>query len=268
MGIFDSVFDNPKGLFPVSPGTPIPEGVDIVDPKIYEGRGAPPLGCNIGTDCEKALVIFIGGAADTDYRPMYREFASYCREGHEHQAKAYFTHDANSAIVRYITRWRKRYPGHQVGLIGHSWGGYRAYEVAQRLAEDGVPLDLLVTLDPVKNGTITQRKSASGFGNADNPVEMRPTERPETTKRWYNVFVRDNPAIPICPDVPMITSNRVARNGGGSWRDLKLKGLVDDEWTIESAHDPRHNLQCHKDNGHELVEPMLSHVKTFVVKIT
>jgi pimeloyl-ACP methyl ester carboxylesterase len=212
-------------------------------------------------------VIFVGGAADTEHRPLYKEFAKYCREGHPHQAKAYFTHDANSAVVRYITRWRKRYPNHQVGLIGHSWGGYRAYEVAQRLAEDGVPLDLLVTLDPVKNGTITQRKSAGSFGNSDGGVEMRPTERPETTKRWYNVFVRDNPAIPICPDVRTITSNRVARNGGGSWGDLKLRGLVDDEWTIESRRDPDHNSQCHKDDGHELVYNMMPSVHEFIVRL-
>jgi hypothetical protein len=32
------LFDNPKGLFPITPGTPVPEGVDIVDPKIDEGR--------------------------------------------------------------------------------------------------------------------------------------------------------------------------------------------------------------------------------------
>ncbi len=262
------IFDNPEGLFPVTPGTPVPEGVDIVDPKIDEGRGVPPLGCDIGTDCEKALVIFVGGALDTEYRNMYREFANYCREGHPHQAKAYFTNDANRAIVRYITRWRKHYPGHQVGLIGHSWGGYRAYEVAQSLAEENVPLDLLVTLDPVKNGTFTQRKSAGGFGNSDGAVEMRPTERPETTKRWYNVFVRDNPVIPICPDVPLGTANRVARLGGGAWGDLKQRGLVDDEWTIQSTLDPNHNLQCHRDNGHQLVETMFPYVRPFIMSIT
>jgi hypothetical protein len=99
-------------------------------------------------------------------------------------------------------------------------------------------------------------------------MEMRPTERPEKTKRWYNVFVRDNPAILICPDVPLGTANRVARIGGGSWGDLKQRGLVDDEWTIEGTLDPNHNLQCHRDNGHQLVGTMFPYVRPFIVSIT
>ncbi|WP_198148199.1 alpha/beta fold hydrolase, partial [Elstera litoralis] len=172
MGIFDRVFDNPEGLFPVTPGTPVLEGVDIVDPKINDGDPIPPLGCDIGTDCEKALVIFVGGALDTKYRPLYREFAVYCREGHPHQAKAYFTHDADREIAKYITLWRKRYPGHQVGIVGHSWGGYCSYQVAQRLAGDGIPLDLLVTLDPVTKRDFERR---DGF---EITKSNRPFERP------------------------------------------------------------------------------------------
>jgi hypothetical protein len=87
------------------------------------------------------------------------------------------------------------------------------------------------------------------------------------TKQCYIVFVLDDSAIPICPDVRTITSNRVARNGGGSWGDLKLRGLVDDEWTIESRRDPDHNSRCHKDDSHELVYNMMPSVHEFIVRL-
>ncbi|WP_198148474.1 hypothetical protein, partial [Elstera litoralis] len=166
--------------------------------------------------------------------------------------------DADREIAKYITLWRKRYPGHQVGIVGHSWGGYCSYQVAQRLAGDGIPLDLLVTLDPVTKRDFERR---DGF---EITKSNRPFERPRTTERWYNVFVRDDPAMPTCSNVSMGTSNRVARNGGGSWRDLKLRGLVHGEWEITSDIVSNNSPVCHMDNGHELVQKMLTNVHKYI----
>jgi pimeloyl-ACP methyl ester carboxylesterase len=222
--------------------------------------GVPNLGCNPSADCEKALVVFVGGAGDTKNLNMYSAFIEYCKAQHPHQAKAYFTNDGSEQIARYIAAWRQRFPGHQTGLVGHSFGGWASYRAAQLLAEKGIPLDLLVTLDPV---TKTNFERRNGF---EVSYPKRPFERPKTTGKWYNVFVKDDPNMPVC-STSKSNANRIARIGGGSWNDLKQTGLVDDEWSITSALDIENSVTCHNDNGHALTLKLLAPVYVFIRSI-
>ncbi|MFD2264332.1 lipase family alpha/beta hydrolase [Lacibacterium aquatile] len=245
MGFFSG-----EGVFPVEAGAPIPD-VDDLSPKL----GRPNLGCDPILRCNKALVIFVGGFGDTANKHMFRLFERYCAAGHSAQAKAYFTHDSYSDIADYIEKWRVQYPGHQITLVGHSFGGFGSYRAALKVAEKNVKLDLLVTLDPVTNINFEQK---SGFPFY-SPTE--PFERPVTTERWLNVYVSDPPDIPY----PNSGSNRVTRLRGGPWGKLKARGLADDEWTITSTMVPADGQpQHHLDNGHTRMDILFAPVKSEV----
>jgi pimeloyl-ACP methyl ester carboxylesterase len=95
----------------------------------------------------RPLLILIGGAGDRMLRKV----------GQVHQRLAgvpdagarvlhYGHHDQEDAILALIAA---QPPGTPIRLVGHSWGGHAAARIAARLGEQGHPVDLLITVDPV-----------------------------------------------------------------------------------------------------------------------
>lgn len=252
-------------LFPTGPGLPIPEGTEPLPPD--EPNKAPWMPKNYGCDpvlgCGKALIIFIGGGRDWDHRPMYDTFKYYCEEGHQHQSLAYFTYEqATNEIRDYIIGWKKQFQGHGVGLIGHSWGGWRSYLVAAALARKDVTLDLLFTLDPVTNTPFPST-------TRDGMPEKLPPERPDSVSKWLNVYVRDTRGLPLHPRAGSPTANTVANVwGGGAWTNLKALNFVDGERTIENSTENIDGIEYSYDNGHARARVMFDLFKTDVVDVS
>ena len=102
----------------------------------------PALAC-------KPLVVFYGGASDTKNKHTYNVYKGrkekYKKKGID---SLYFSHsqgkESKEAIRRHQSSARKETP---VILIGHSWGGDTAYDVAKDLPDSYKTT--LVTLDPV-----------------------------------------------------------------------------------------------------------------------
>lgn len=251
-------FLKPYGLFPVAPGIPVPEGTKDLPP----GFPRPlSLGCEPVLGCGKALVVLIGGGGDVDWYSyvMYRLFYNYCNEYHPHQSKAYFSQDSRAEIVDYVLAWKKRFPGHQIALIGHSWGGHTAWHVADFLALKKVTVDLLATLDPV--GT----KNFYWPPGENNPgVPQRPQTRPSTTTLWLNIIVQDPPNLPARAE-RFPSPNEIAKIGQ-PWRSLIATGLPDAEWSIASATGPEGAIEpeYHLDNGHARTFEMFDIIRQYV----
>ena len=87
-------------------------------------------------------VIFVGGAGDQNSAIVYREYERFKFARPDVPSK-YFSHDENRAISNYI----KTLPdGAPVTLIGHSWGGDTAAQVALSLPKR---ITRFITVDPV-----------------------------------------------------------------------------------------------------------------------
>ncbi|MFD2264334.1 alpha/beta hydrolase [Lacibacterium aquatile] len=159
-------------------------------------------------------------------------------------------------------RWTKRYPGHQIALVGHSWGGHTAYHVADRVGLKKIVVDLLVTLDAVGTSGFFWPPGSSEPGNPPKP-QMRPTN----TKTWLNVYVQDPPGLPARP-VSWRSPNTVAM-GGQPWRKLTPSGILDGEWTIASTTHPENSAtpEYHFDDGHALTNKIFDHVYSAVEEI-
>ncbi|MFZ4406185.1 MAG: thioesterase domain-containing protein [Paracraurococcus sp.] len=98
----------------------------------------------------RPLLILIGGAGDGTLRKVGR-VADWLRD----------RPDAASREVQYFFHWQKgtvldliaaQPPGRPIRLIGHSWGGNCAARVAAALGQQGHPVELLLTIDPVTRG--------------------------------------------------------------------------------------------------------------------
>ncbi|MDO9710249.1 thioesterase domain-containing protein [Paracraurococcus lichenis] len=95
----------------------------------------------------RPLLVLIGGAADRLLRKVGRvhdRLAGLPDAGM--RLVHYRHHDQEGAILALIAA---QPPGTPIRLVGHSWGGHAAARIAARLGEQGRPVDLLITVDPV-----------------------------------------------------------------------------------------------------------------------
>ncbi len=95
------------------------------------------------------VVVFVGGFLDGESN-IVRQYASEFGLLHRDRRTQYFSHDEGAGIRRFIESLPN---GTSVSLVGHSWGGNAAAEVAAALGAAGRPVDTLVTIDPVGLGT-------------------------------------------------------------------------------------------------------------------
>ena len=139
----------------------------------------------------KSLVIFIGGAMDDIYRPLYNGvFVPYRLRYVNYQDIAYATHASVDLAIAAIKYWHGA--GQKIALVGHSWGGKSALKIARRLEQKTpIKIDLLITLDPVSRRIL---------GSSEQT-------KPTIVNEWVNVFIDYKKAS-------MEYSNVVARLGG------------------------------------------------------
>jgi pimeloyl-ACP methyl ester carboxylesterase len=125
----------------------------------------------------RPLVVFVGGALDEWNRNLLKVFCAYDARW-ERTRKLYVMHTEDAADVR--RRVLREAAGAPVALIGHSYGGNYAYELANAMHGDG-GVALLVTLDPV-----------SGPAGPRIPLE------PGTAGRWIHVWAGSGIGLSSC----------------------------------------------------------------------
>ena len=215
----------------IYPGFPYKNKDDnsIILPDIEEQMG------HITTECLRTLVVFIGGAADDDYQPMLKGvFSRYAQDygqGKERKQDVCYSEHGGGNVPPVMQKWRDA--NQKIVLVGHSWGGDRVI----CLAEDNtsIPIELLVTLDPVSRG-----KS----GKQTKPVNV---------KRWMNIYVDYKFADYSSP-------NDIAR-AGGAWEECSCadmnKAINVGEIQNESG---RKIISKMNDYGHADADVMFSEV--------
>ena len=95
-------------------------------------------------------IIFIGGGADQKSRIVDRYREDAFNTAHNWLSPPTFAWDDARGVEAFI---RGLPLGTRVRLVGHSYGGDTAAQVAARLGQAGRPVDMLVTIDPVGRGT-------------------------------------------------------------------------------------------------------------------
>jgi thioesterase domain-containing protein len=132
------------------------------------------------------LVILIGGGGDKTTRVVGRLLEpGPFRQDLGHRELAYFHHDQADDIMDRISAAPE---ATRIVIVGHSWGGDRAAQVAAAMGQRGRPVDTLITIDPVGNHTSDDYYRRVRWGS----------------REWINVR-----AVPERPNF----SDRVARMG-------------------------------------------------------
>jgi len=156
-----------------------PSGVKVTDSsdvRMEDEGEIDPICVSTGVDgvatCKffQPLVMFVGGAWDKKYKPMYKVFVEYDRANKHSQDIGYVTWDRGKQLKAIALHWLMQ--GQKVVLVGHSYGGNTAYEVSKELSDMGKEVELLVTLDPVHNR-----------GYRECP------QKPDKVKTWLNIHV-------------------------------------------------------------------------------
>jgi pimeloyl-ACP methyl ester carboxylesterase len=110
--------------------------------------GAEPVGAP-GPDMTlgRPMVVFIGGAGDSWFAgPVSWGVEGFARSSPGADVH-YFTHDRAQAVRDHIDSLPA---GTRVSLVGHSYGGDTAAEIAAAMGREGRQIDNLVTVDPVR----------------------------------------------------------------------------------------------------------------------
>ena len=137
--------DPPGGA---APGTAAQGGPVL---PVQDRAGTAPPSPRPGiTAASPTLVIFVGGGGDAKSGIVrgFQESRDVVRRlGHRRQA--YFGHDEGDRISTLIAAEPEKT---RIVLIGHSWGGDTAAQVASAFGQQGRPVDMLITVDPVGRG--------------------------------------------------------------------------------------------------------------------
>lgn len=114
------------------------------------GRAAPePVPAPRAAPQRPALIVFVGGLYDSRSQQVGRVFNRTEGQQPSGMQVRYASHDQEGDILAAI---RAAPTGTRIVLVGHSWGGDTVATIASRLGEQGRPVDMLVTIDPVGHG--------------------------------------------------------------------------------------------------------------------
>ena len=148
----------------------------------------------VGNVCHKSsripsspLIIFFGGACDADSL-LFKLLTFWDKDGHNNMKTVYnnyshgnhracfYTWDSGDEAVQRILLEAKTDPEVRVCLVGHSFGGDTAIDVAEEVNEkgDGFEIELVVTLDAVSPGAHFEWQK----------------DKPENVFYWFNVHVQ------------------------------------------------------------------------------
>jgi len=92
--------------------------------------------------------IFIGGFGDS-FSGIVRNYRGDFAQEFSDRKTDYFGWGDSAGILQAIRSTRRDNPCEPINLIGHSWGGDTAADVAATLNSEGVGVDKLITIDPV-----------------------------------------------------------------------------------------------------------------------
>jgi|GEM_PF-2604214 len=98
---------------------------------------------------KQGTVIFIGGLGDGDQigdDGIVSAYAKPFSDQHPNLDVQYFPWDQGKQVQDYV---KSLPPGTDVSLVGHSYGGDTAAQVTQSLGQQNIPVNTLVTVDPV-----------------------------------------------------------------------------------------------------------------------
>ncbi|WP_020559968.1 DUF2235 domain-containing protein [Thiofilum flexile] len=141
-----------------------------------------PPSCSASSSVAKALVLFMGGSADSRHKVMLNQvFKRYYAQYHNQQAIGYGTFHQVKTLMEYAKKGYEQ--GQKIILVGHSYGGYGAMSVTRQLNDLGIPVELLITLDPVACSIVIYDAVLGGPETARN---WQPDQR---LKEWINVYV-------------------------------------------------------------------------------
>jgi len=141
-----------------------PIGFDSGDINLYRYVGGNPLG---SVDPLGLYDIFIGGAMDNSsgiVKDFETRYSSNARSD-------YFQWFQQQNIINAIKNSLKENPCESINLIGHSYGGTTATNVAEALAEDNININLMITIDPASRWWSRSDKA----GNVDTWINVLAT---------------------------------------------------------------------------------------------
>ncbi len=143
------------------------------------------------SDCPRTVIVLIGGALD--------KMTGAARNHVPHDV--YATHERGDDVKRFLRALRACCPRTKVALIGHSWGGKSAVNVARALESESVRIDRMITLDAVGRG-----------GDAG-----RYHNKPTNVGHWTNIYNDE-----IHRDYyPWSRFNQVIARAGGHWQSRR-----------------------------------------------
>jgi hypothetical protein len=137
-----------------APGLPARSaaGLGFLHPLKVDGDDLARLCAGVPPEQRARVYVFLVNGADPLWLGNLNGLADYLRAlGFKHTACGQMTH--TPAYGQQIRKLRREDPGARVALLGFSAGANCVRELAQRLKEDQVPVDLLVYLggDTIRN---------------------------------------------------------------------------------------------------------------------
>ena len=124
------------------------------------------------TKCRKHVYILIGGAKDSKSERMFQLYDEILKPT---VACSYYYWTSCSDVLDAIKNYKAVCPASTIILIGHSYGGDTAMDVAERLPRGSKVV--LVTLNPVSNYDLCNYKVSP----------------PDTVEYWINAYVAKGP---------------------------------------------------------------------------
>ena len=117
-----------------------------------DGAAANGAAGDGATSPKQGTVIFIGGYGDgrnIGDDGIVSRYADTFRNAHDNLDVQYFPWDQADKIRNYAASLS---PGTDVSIVGHSYGADTGAQVAQSLGRQNIPVNTLVTIDPVGHG--------------------------------------------------------------------------------------------------------------------
>jgi pimeloyl-ACP methyl ester carboxylesterase len=114
-----------------------------INPYAYAGEN--PIS---HADPSGLLDVFVGGLSDST-SGIVSTYQKYYAETNPDRSSIYFQWNQGTAIEQAIRDALKQNPCEPINIIGHSYGGATAANVARDLSQNGIIPDLLETVDPV-----------------------------------------------------------------------------------------------------------------------
>lgn len=165
----------------------------------------PPSASSTASHSLRPLVLFMGGSADSRHKVLLNQvFKRYYAAHAATQLLGYGTFHQVHTFIQYLQAHYQ--VGQKIVLIGHSYGGYGVMSVTRQLNARGIPVELLITLDPVACSIVIHDPLLG------DPVSARQWQPSELLNEWINIYVDYEAMQPFAKQIGL--PNIVALKGG------------------------------------------------------